>query len=174
MNLQGLGVNIVRNKYEYEKYVDEDYCKQYDWEASKGSMPWLVLRFSKTGEYYSNEQNKVTVSFSAPEADFNGLGTDYDTKGFAVVSGDKTKFNFDLGKYASLMLEAKKDCGLTTVPANLTITAEDSDGNKVEATLPGIDLTDKDAILERIDKECIQQGDGYLARLLYEIVNAKL
>ena len=37
-----------------------------------------------------------------------------------------------------------------------------------------LDLTDKDSILERIDKECIQQGDGYLARLLYEIVNAKL
>ena len=38
MKLQGISVNIVRNEYEYNKYVDEKYRKQYDYEASKPSL----------------------------------------------------------------------------------------------------------------------------------------
>lgn len=173
MNLRGVSVNLVRNKYEYDKYVDEEYRKENEYEIQETGFPWIILRVSRTDEFYSEEQNKVTVSFSK-DADFTNLGTDYDTNGYAVVTGDKTKFNFDLGKFSSVMLEAKKECGLDDVPANLTVTVEDIDGHKVSGSLDNINLSDKETILSRIDKEAIQQGQGYLAKLLYEIVSEKL
>ena len=47
MKLQGISVNIVRNEYEYNKYVDEKYREQYDYEASKPSLPWVIIDFAK-------------------------------------------------------------------------------------------------------------------------------
>lgn len=37
MKLNGIKLNFVRNEYEYNKYVSEDYKKEYDYEASKSS-----------------------------------------------------------------------------------------------------------------------------------------
>lgn len=39
MKLNGIKLNFVRNEYEYNKYVSEDYKKKYDYEASKSSLP---------------------------------------------------------------------------------------------------------------------------------------
>lgn len=43
MKLQGISVNIVRNEYEYNKYVSEDYRKQYSYEDSKPSRKWRMV-----------------------------------------------------------------------------------------------------------------------------------
>ena len=45
MKLQGISINVVRN--EYNKYVSEEYRKQYDYEASKSSLPWIIIDFAK-------------------------------------------------------------------------------------------------------------------------------
>lgn len=39
MKLQGISINVVRNEYEYNKYVSEEYRRQYDYEASKSNLP---------------------------------------------------------------------------------------------------------------------------------------
>lgn len=47
MKLQGISISVVRNEYEYNKYVSEEYRKQYDYEASKSSLPWIIIDFAK-------------------------------------------------------------------------------------------------------------------------------
>lgn len=47
MKLQGISINVVRNEYEYNKYVSEEYRRQYDYEASKSSLPWIIIDFAK-------------------------------------------------------------------------------------------------------------------------------
>lgn len=173
MNLQGININLVRNEYEYNKYVAEDYRSKYDYEASKASLPWLIIDFSSTLEEYGADRNKVTVEFSA-DANFTNLGSDYEKNGFAVKLGDTGKFEFDAQRFGRLMLEAKKDCGLDTVPANMEVKATDALGNVFTAKLSGLDLTDKTTLLGNIDKYIIQQGDSFVGKLLYEIVAQKL
>lgn len=43
MKLQGISINVVRNEYEYNKYVSEEYRRRYDYEASKSSLPWIII-----------------------------------------------------------------------------------------------------------------------------------
>ena len=47
MKLQGISINVVRNEYEYNKYVSEEYRRQHDYEASKSSLPWIIIDFEK-------------------------------------------------------------------------------------------------------------------------------
>ena len=169
MNLQGININLVRNEYEYNKYVAEDDRSKYDYEASKASLPWLIIDFSRTLEEYGADRNKVTVEFSA-DANFTNLGSDYEKNGFAVKSGDTGKFEFDAQRFGRLMLEAKKDCGLDAVPANMEVKATDALGNVFKTKLDILDLTDKMALLQGIDENIIQQGDIFLGKLLYEII----
>lgn len=59
MKLQGISINVVRNEYEYNKYVSEEYRRQYDYEAS---MPWIIIDFVSNSE----------LTFS-PAADFTEI-----------------------------------------------------------------------------------------------------
>lgn len=68
MKLQGISINVVRNEYEYNKYVSEEYRRQYDYEASKSSLPWIIIDFAKYNaleDFVSNSE----LTFS-PAADF--------------------------------------------------------------------------------------------------------
>lgn len=68
MKLQGISINVVRNEYEYNKYVSEECRRQYDYEASKSSLPWIIIDFAKYNaleDFVSNSE----LTFS-PAADF--------------------------------------------------------------------------------------------------------
>lgn len=150
MKLQGISVNIVRNEYEYNKYVDEKYREQYDYEASKPSLPWVIIDFAKD---------------NAPEDFVSQAGN-----GEWSVGSDKTKLTVNLQKMNRLMLEAKKDVGYTSLPANFSVTVKDKQGNTFTGENSSIDLSDTAKILKDIDEQCLQQGGGYLAELFYELI----
>lgn len=166
MKLQGISVNVVRNEYEYNKYVDEKYREQYDYEASKSSLPWIIIDFAKDNapeDFVSNSE----LTFS-PVADFTSISQA--GNGEWSVGSDKTKLTVNLQKMNRLMLEAKKDVGYTSLPANFSVTVKDKQGNTFTDEHSSIDLSDTAKILKDIDEQCLQQGGGYLAELLYELI----
>lgn len=167
MKLQGISVNIVRNEYEYNKYVDEKYREQYDYEASKPSLPWVIIDFAKDNapeDFVSASE----LTFS-PAANFTNISQA--GNGEWSVGSDKTKLTVNLQKMNRLMLEAKKDVGYTSLPANFSVTVKDKQGNTFTGENSSIDLPDTAKILKDIDEQCLQQGGGYLAELLfYELI----
>lgn len=166
MKLQGISVNIVRNEYEYNKYVDEKYREQYDYEASKPNLPWVIIDFAKDNapeDFVSASE----LTFS-PAANFTGISQA--GNGEWSVGSDKTKLTVNLQKMNRLMLEAKKDVGYTSLPANFSVTVKDKQGNTFTGENSSIDLSDTAKILKDIDEQCLQQGGGYLAELFYELI----
>ena len=166
MKLQGISVNIVRNEYEYNKYVDEKHREQYDYEASKPSLPWVIIDFAKDNapeDFVS--ASELTFSPAANFTDISQAGN-----GEWSVGSDKTKLMVNLQKMNRLMLEAKKDVGYTSLPANFSVTVKDKQGNTFTGEHSSIDLSDTAKILKDIDEQCLQQGGGYLAELFYELI----
>ena len=166
MKLQGISVNIVRNEYEYDKYVDEKYREQYDYEASKPSLPWVIIDFAKDNapeDFVSASE----LTFS-PAANFTNISQA--GNGEWSVGSDKTKLTVNLQKMNRLMLEAKKDVGYTSLPANFSVTVKDKQGNTFTGENSSIDLSDTAKILKDIDEQCLQRGGGYLAELFYELI----
>lgn len=166
MKLQEISVNIVRNEYEYNKYVDEKYREQYDYEASKPSLPWVIIDFAKDNapeDFVS--ASELTFSPAANFTDISQAGN-----GEWSVGSDKTKLTVNLQKMNRLMLEAKKDVGYTSLPANFSVTVKDKQGNTFTGEHSSIDLSDTAKILKDIDEQCLQQGGGYLAELFYELI----
>ena len=143
MKLQGISINVVRNEYEYNKYVSEEYRKQYDYEASKSSLPWIIIDFTEISQAGNGEWS---------------------------VGSDKTKLTVNLQKMNRLMLEAKKDVGYASLPANFSVTVKDKQGDIFTDEHASIDLSDTAKILKSIDEQCLQQGGGYLAELFYELI----
>lgn len=166
MKLQEISVNIVRNEYEYNKYVDEKYREQYDYEASKPRLPWVIIDFAKDNapeDFVS--ASELTFSPAANFTDISQAGN-----GEWSVGSDKTKLTVNLQKINRLMLEAKKDVGYTSLPANFSVTVKDKQGNTFTGENSSIDLSDTAKILKDIDEQCLQQGGGYLAELFYELI----
>ena len=166
MKLQGISVNIVRNEYEYNKYVDEKYREQYDYEASKPSLPWVIIDFAKDNapeDFVS--ASELTFSPAANFTDISQAGN-----GEWSVGSDKTKLTVNLQKMNRLMLKAKKDVGYTSLPANFSVTVKDKQGNTFTGENSSIDLSDTAKILKDIGEQCLQQGGGYLAELFYELI----
>lgn len=166
MKLQGISVNVVRNEYEYNKYVSEDYRKQYSYEDSKPSMPWIIIDFARDNapeDFVSG----LELTFS-PAADFTNISQA--GNGEWSVGSDKTKLTVNLQKMGRLMLEAKKDVGYTSLPANFSVTVKDKLGNTFTDEHNSIDLSDTTKVLKDLDEQCLQQGGGYLAKLFYELI----
>ena len=166
MKLQGISVNIVRNEYEYNKYVDKKYREQHSYEASKSGLPWIIIDFAK-GNAPEDFISASELTFS-PVANFTNIN--HAENGEWSVSSDKTKLTVNLQKMNRLMLEAKKDVGYTPLPTNFSVTVKDKQGNTFTGENSSIDLSDTAKILKDIDERCLQQGSGYLAELLYELI----
>lgn len=166
MKLQGISVNIVRNEYEYNKCVDEKYREQYDYEASKPSLPWVIIDFA-TDNAPEDFVSASELTFS-PAANFTNINQA--GNGEWSVGSDKTKLTVNLQKMNRLMLEAKKDVGYTSLPANFSVTVKDKQGNTFTGEHSSIDLSDTAKILKDIDEQCLRQGGDYLAELFYELI----
>ena len=166
MKLQGISVNIVRNKYEYNKYVDEKYREQHNYETSKPNLPWVIIDFAK-GNAPEDFVSDLELTFSPP-ANFTDIKQT--ENGEWSVGSDKTKLTVNLQKMNQLRLEAKKDVGYTSLPANFSVTVKDKQGNTFTGEHSSIDLSDTAKILKDIDEQCLQQGSGYLAELFYELI----
>lgn len=166
MKLQGISINVVRNEYEYNKYVSEEYRKQYNYEASKSSLPWIIIDFAKYNaleDFVSNSE----LTFS-PVANFTEISQA--GNGEWSVGSDKTKLTVNLQKMNRLMLKAEKDVGYASLPANFSVTVKDKQGDIFTDEHASIDLSDTAKILKSIDEQCLQQGSGYLAELFYELI----
>lgn len=167
MILTNIKVNIVRNKNEYEKYVYEAYRDKYTYEDSKPGLPWLVISFDKVqGDDITNN----CILQMSPSADFTNINAA--PSGEWSVGSNKNELTLNLDKlYNSvLMLEVKKDCGFSETPNNLTVIIKDNNGKEFKSSLDIIDFSQKETLLKNIEEKCIQQGESYLAKIVYELI----
>lgn len=167
MILTNIKVNIVRSKNEYEKYVYEAYRDKYTYEDSKSSFPWLVISFDKV---QGDDITDKCVLQMIPAADFTNINAA--PNGEWSVGSNKNELTLNLDKLYNnvLMLEVKKDCGFSQTPNKLTITVKDNKGKEFKASLDIIDFSQKETLLKNIEEKCIQQGEGYLAKIVYELI----
>lgn len=168
MKLQGINVNLARNKFEYEKYVSAEIKKTKPWSSESSKAPFIVIDFyTGNGE---SDVSKVQVTMT-PEANFTGVVPPGDSS--YAKDTDQKKLNVDLTKLKTkqIVLQAKTECGYASAPLSLV----------VKATLPGYTFTtsyfkpnisDKDDTLDIIDRVLIQGGacDPTVAQLIYELV----
>ena len=160
MKLRGLSIDVVRNEWEYEKYVSEEYRKQHSWEDSKVSMPWIIVRFEK--ENSPTDQVTGLSLTMEPAADFTNISAA--PSGEWSVGSDKTKLTVNLKDMNSIMLEVKKDAGFAELPSELKVTV-----GTVSAVWSIPDLTNTKLLLKDLDKKVLQQGEGYLGKTIYEM-----
>lgn len=169
MKLLNISLNVVRNEVEWDKYVGPEYRKQHKYEDAKSSLPWFVVGFDCVKSDVSEDENKVTLFIEG--ADFTACGSDFDTNGFAVDSSDKQKLIIDLVRNdQGLMFDADTDCKIATIPSEFKVTVTDAFGTVFKASQSIMDFSDKDKILKEIDERCLQSGDKYLAKLIYELI----
>ena len=168
MKLQGINVNLARNKFEYEKYVSAEIKKTKPWSSESSKAPFIVIDFyTGNGE---SDVSEVQVTMT-PEANFTGVVSPEDSS--YVKDTDQKKLNVDLTKLKTkqIVLQAKTECGYAAAPLSLI----------AKATLPGHTFTtsyfkpnisDKDDTLDIIDRVLIQGGacDPTVAQLIYELV----
>lgn len=166
MKLQGISAHMVRNEYEYEKYVAESYRKQYDWAASKPSMPWIVIDFSR--ESGPADMGEHVLTFKGVSADFTNISAA--PSGEWAAGADKTQLKVYPEKMGRLMLEAAKDVGLKATPYEFEVILTDKVGNKFSAKYSVLPMTDAKAVLQYIDEAMLQQGKTAEGELLYELV----
>lgn len=120
-------------------------------------------KYNALEDFVSNSE----LTFS-PAADFTEISQA--GNGEWSVGSDKTKLTVNLQKMNRLMLEAKKDVGYVSLPANFSVTVKDKQGDIFTDEHASIDLSDTAKILKSIDERCLQQGGGYLAELFYELI----
>lgn len=163
MKLNGIKLNFVRNEYEYNKYVSEDYKKRI--RLRDYSLPCLIISFDK-GNSPENVINKCKLTFE-PEASFDGINEN------EAWQANGHTLNIDLDKIEkTLMLEVKKDCGYQQLPFSLKASVSDNNGVLYEDAFSIINVTDKAELLKLVDEKLIIGGgcDSDLAKLLYELI----
>lgn len=158
MILTNINVNIVRNQSEYEKYTYED---------SKPSLPWLVISFDKVQG--DDVTDNCTLQMS-PAANFTNINTAPNGEWSVGSNTNELILNLDKLYNNVLMLEVKKDCGFSETPNNLTIIIKDNNGKEFKSSLGIIDFSQKETLLKNIEEKCIQQGESYLAKIVYELI----
>lgn len=170
MRLIGISVNLARNEYEYNKYVNEANKKAKPWSSESSKAPFIVVTFSLgNGEI---DLSKVQLSL-VPDANFTGITPA--SSGEYAVDSDNKKLNVNLTKLTSkqLVLQVKNDCAYEQGPLDLVANAlVTSDGSKHSASYVKPDISDKKAILGIVDRELIQGSacDSMLAQIIYELL----
>lgn len=70
--IQGLHVNVVRTKYDWDTYIPDNYKRQYTYEQSKATLPWLVVSPEKVDSNDGILPLQCNMAFS-PTPDFTNL-----------------------------------------------------------------------------------------------------
>lgn len=167
MRLQGISVHLVRNEYEYEKFVPADYRSKYDWNASKPSMPWCVIEFSR--EAGPEDIGECMLTFKGIDADFTNINAA--PSGEWAPGSDKAQLKVYPEKMGRLMLDLFKDMGLTSTPTGFEVVVTDKNGVDFTAKYEVPSLLDV-KVLDFIDRAVLQQGETAEGLLLYELAAA--
>ena len=167
MILTNISINIVRNQNEYEKYVYKAYRDKYTYEDSKPGLPWLVISFDKV---QGDDITDNCILRMSPSADFTNINAA--PNGEWSIGSNKNELTLNLDKLYNnaLMLEVKKDCGFSETPNNLTVIIKDNNGKEFRSSLDIIDFSQKETLLKNIEEKCFQQGEDYLAKIVYELI----
>lgn len=172
MRLIGISVNLARNEYEYNKYVNEANKKAKPWSSKSSKAPFIVVTFTPgNGE---SDLSKVQLSLT-PDANFTSITAA--SKGEYAVDSDNKKLNVDLTKLDSmqLVLQVKNDCAYEKSPLDLVAKAVvTSNGANYSASYLKPDVSNKNAILGIVDRELIQGSacNSTLAQIIYELLAA--
>lgn len=112
---RGARVDFATNKVTYEQFVPADYQKVYDYEASKSSLPWMIITFDKpeVGEFTVKMKHDGTdVTFNSKVESIGTLSDDGKTltvrnahkslmfeviTELGVSTGENVKFEVTLG-----------------------------------------------------------------------------
>lgn len=111
----GLQLGVAYNEATYYSVVPKSYTDQYDYAASKGSLPWLVAKFKKIAadaDAQDDSEYQVQIFADERQLEFRGNSADLST-----LSEDKKTLTAKASN--SLMFEIVKDLGITR-PAMVT------------------------------------------------------
>lgn len=162
MRIDGMTLNIVRNEYEFNKYISDTYRKQHTFESVKDSLPLVVVQVVKKAA----PENYVTgckLSFT-PAVDFTSIsGT-----GYKVDSVNKNRLDVDFTSINELVFKAEAELKLTTPIVELDCKLVDKLAFIYEASAKGLDLTDNMGLLGLINDKVCQQGEDFIGVLAYE------
>lgn len=168
MKLQGVSVNLVRNEYEYNKYVTPKFRKDNDYNSQKATMPWIVIDFNKLNGDGSLAGCKLKLT---PQADFSGISAA--PSGELAATDGNHALTIDLDKIKKqLTLQVKNDCKYTATPLTLEVTVEDPLGDAFTAGYSKPNISDAPDLLPIIDSLLVQGSacDSFLGQVIYEIV----
>ena len=104
----GLQLGVAFNEATYYAVVPKSYTDQYDYAASKGSLPWLVAKFKKIAadaDEQETSEYQVQVFADERQLEFRGNSADLGT-----LSEDKKTLTAKASN--SLMFEIVKDLGI--------------------------------------------------------------
>ena len=107
----GLQLGVAFNEATYNSQVPADYRAEYDYTASKDSLPWLVAKFQRTGD--AGAEMKVQIFADESLLEFR---SDI-PESVGKVSDDKKTLTTKATSY--LMFEVIKDLGVL-YPKNVT------------------------------------------------------
>jgi hypothetical protein len=104
----GLQLGVAFNEATYYAVVSKSYTDQYDYAASKGSLPWLVAKFKKiAADADEQETSEYQVQVFADERQLEFRGNSAD---LGKLSEDKKTLTAKASN--SLMFEIVKDLGI--------------------------------------------------------------
>lgn len=172
MKLNGITVRLVRNEYEYEKYVAASYVSANPWSSMAAKAPLLVFGFNLVSGQGDEDLTKTQLELT-PAANWTNItpadGGEY------TVDADNKKLNIDLTKLkGQLVVEAKKDCQFAKAPLRLEAVATNKNGVQWRDGYELVDVSDKKKILEIVDELADGAVNSLMAQIVYELCAQEL
>lgn len=101
--IQALTLGVAFDEATYNSVVPSSYVEKYPYEESKGSLPWLVSQFRKSGE----DESEIGVQVFANETQLEFRGN---SASLGTLSEDKKTLTVKSKNY--IMFEIIKDFGI--------------------------------------------------------------
>lgn len=105
--LENLQLGVAYDENSYNSVVPESYRQEYDYEASKDSLPWLVMTFNKVDEN-NTYAPKITMNYGVSEPDTQ-VTFAKSCEAIGTLSNDDKVLTLDKAKNNYAMFEIKAD-----------------------------------------------------------------
>lgn len=172
MKLNEISVKLVRNEYEYIKYVSDSYVSSHPWDGITDKVPLLVFSFNLISGQGNEDLTKTQLELY-PSANWTNITPASD--GEYAVDIDNKKLNIDLTKLrGQLVVECNKDCQFINTPLRLEAVATNKNGVQWRDSYELIDISDKKKLLALVEGLANGAVNSLLAQIVYELCAQEL
>ena len=112
-SISDITLRVAKDEATYNEYVDSDYRDQYDYEASKDSLPWVICSFTRPSGVNTPFDLTLKAQGAPSNVTFGGTSSKVGT-----VSEDGKSIKCTASKY--VMFDVVADLGLTKTDVNFT------------------------------------------------------